>query len=122
MERKTYMIEIASLSEQEIDSLVAEKVLGWIKPPATSVLKPMWVEPHLGTVHPELPKFSTNIADAWRVMEVMKDSWTDLSLSRDGGHWNLCWGFDGYGWPDVSATTAPLAICLGALKSIEIVI
>lgn len=106
----------------KIDELIAEKVLGWIKPPATSVLKPMWVAPPMGTVFPELPKFSTNIKDAWLIV----DKW-----AKEGRYFSIHKWIDGQYVvtleTDVvkdnfelqkSAETAPMAICLAALKSL----
>jgi hypothetical protein len=103
------------MDSREIDQLVAEKVMGWIKPPATSVLKPMWVAPPKGTVYPELPKFSTNIQDAWAVVEKLKEE----KLFR------LTQSLEGKWWADFNDEreyheSAPMAICLAALKAVEI--
>lgn len=104
----------------ELDTIVAEKVMGWIKPPATSILKPMWVEPPLGIVHPELPKFSEKIEDAWLVVD--KYSYA-LQLTQSHGYWKctMVYKFNERGvgqYISAEASKAPLAICLAALRAI----
>lgn len=126
-----------------LDALVAERVMGWVCPPATSVLPVrMWVGPS-GRVHPELPRFSTNIAAAWLVVERIGErvddeqsldfSWLTLVHTGDGyaasfdvsphevaldtisgNWWDNLQLLEYAGW----AKTAPLAICRAALKAV----
>lgn len=108
------------MTNQEINEAVAEKVLGWIKPPATSVLKPMWVAPPMGTVYPELPNFCTDIADAWVIAEKYGYA---FQLTQSLGEWTCTFVYKinerGVGqYISANADTAPMAICLTALKAV----
>ncbi|MCC2453300.1 BC1872 family protein [Bacillus cereus] len=110
------------MNDKPIDELVAEKVMGWIKPPETSILKAMWVETPVGAVHPQLPKFSTNIKDAWLVIDALYEKenirmfvsnnfhplW-EARCKKDNGDW-IGHGVDNY--------SAPMAICIAALKAV----
>jgi hypothetical protein len=106
----------------ELDALVAKKVMGWMKPPATSILKPMWVEPPRGTVHPSLPRFSTNISDAWEVLERIKSNGFNFFLGNgDTDEFNCI--FVHPAAPKMyrcQAKTAPLAICMAALMVVGV--
>lgn len=117
------------MNDKPIDELVAEKVMGWIKPPETSILKSMWVETPIGAVHPQLPKFSTNIEAAWLVVGALqeKNNWNfELKRRKDG----KCFATfiqlhsihdntqkEPNEWWD-KANTAPMAICIAALKAV----
>jgi hypothetical protein len=110
------------MSNRVIDKLVAEKVLRWIKPPATSILKPMWVEP-VGIVHEQLPRFSTNIQDAWRIVDIFGYA---FQLTESSGEWKCTFvykindrGVGQYISSDREGT-APLAICMAALKAVGV--
>ncbi|WP_144641305.1 BC1872 family protein [Bacillus cereus] len=110
------------MNDKPIDELVAEKVMGWIKPPETSILKAMWVETPVGTVHRELPKFSTNIQDAWLVAEKF-DFYTIERVSGYGDGFykvNLSVALINGTYSEVEeqAKTAPMAICIAALKAV----
>ena len=118
------------MNDKPIDELVAEKVMGWIKPPETSILKSMWVETPVGAVRPQLPKFSTNIEDAWLVVEKLR------SLKEiNGEKVRLMPKLIGTSNPDlwtfsindylnseclseVQNKAAPMAICIAALKAV----
>lgn len=105
------------MNDKPIDELVAEKVMGWIKPPETSILKAMWVETPIGAVHPQLPKFSTNIEDAWLVVEKLG---YDVKITKNSV---LKPKYQVHVFvPDnvklVFAETAPMAICIAALKAV----
>ena len=63
------------------------------------------------------PAFSTNIKHAWSVMEKMQDAWLP-SIYHDGQLW-VCEFYDGKRKVIASALTAPEAICLAALASVE---
>jgi hypothetical protein len=102
---------------EKINELVAEHVLGWIKPPATSVLKPMWVAPPMGTVYPKLPDFCTDM----RSTEILiKKLYEKHSMQINA------YDIDSFGCEifinktsnsmEVEAESTPLAICLAALS------
>lgn len=105
------------MNDKPIDELVAEKVMGWIKPPETSILKAMWVETPVGTVHRELPRFSTNIEDAWLVVEKLG---YDVKVTKNSV---LTPKYQAHVFVPgdvkmVFAETAPMAICIAALKAV----
>lgn len=108
---------------RELDALVAEKVMGWeqrlsveddandrwvyqtgTKPPyAVARLMDMW--------HP-----STSIADAWLVVEKLGGNFC-LNTPLQTSGWQCVIG--GPHFADVTASTAPHAICLAALRAVE---
>ncbi|MBG9837923.1 MULTISPECIES: BC1872 family protein [Bacillus cereus group] len=105
------------MNDKPIDELVAEKVMGWIKPPETSILKSMWVETPIGAVHPQLPKFSTNVEDAWLVVEKLE---YDVKVTKNSV---LTPKYQAHVFVPgdvkmVFAETAPMAICIAALKAV----
>lgn len=104
---------------RKIDALVAEKVMGW-RPPSEDVAdlwerSKVWYSPETASAE-HLPDYSSDIADAWEVVEKLE--------SEDPGYFNLSVTTPP-GWyvtfvdPDscAYADTAPLAICLAALKA-----
>lgn len=113
-------------SEREIDALIHEHVFGkkavFYKGP-----KPCWdgwcdgdpdIEENCGQFYDQriknkLPRYSTNIADAWQVVEKMKSRLPTIDF--DGLEWNV--SMFGDGGPEASHESAPMAICLAALKS-----
>lgn len=110
------------MNDIPIDELVAKKVMGWIKPPETSILKSMWVETPIGAVHPQLPKFSTNIQDAWLVVEKFDFYTIERVTGYGDGFYKVNVSvaqIDGtYSDIEVQAPTAPMAICIAALKAV----
>lgn len=107
------------MSEQELppgralDALVAEKVMGmgsqWtVQQQSDGTFKPT------GEVWYQCPEFSTDIRDAWRIVEKMRNP--DFRLNRDGD-W-VCW-FGGLYTFGGEGKTAPLAICRAALKALR---
>jgi hypothetical protein len=97
---------------RELDALVVEKVMGW------DMAKPLGSEPPM-----ELPRYSGDIAAAWLVAEKMLGlGWGQVDLSRDwdSGKWTAGFGTWQEGGKRVERTgnTAPLAICLAALKAV----
>lgn len=106
---------------RELDALVAEKVMG-IKLPTALIYRPCDVPDPKVLDDIILPHFSTDIAAAWEVVEKMKSF--QLNLSNGNGYW-ACFFKDNtkngeWSCPTTityeSAETAPLAICLAALK------
>lgn len=107
---------------RELDALIAEKVFGlkieWEHYAAGS--RPMVIEEDVRG-NKMAPHYSTQIADAWLVVEKMKTNnycftlydaydpeWAALFSPRDA-ELNLA-----------EAATAPLAICLSALKAVGV--
>lgn len=95
---------------REIDALVAEHVMGL---PVTSEGKIRGY--HLGLGEGEPKRYSTNIADAWEVVEWMKMYEPNITWS-DSDHMWIC-HFDKYVDFVISNESAPMAICLAALKA-----
>ena len=105
---------------RELDALVAEHVMGWvwgIDDDGFQYLVPAdWDE----YMVPAVPHYSTRIQDAWQVVEKTK-LLDDFELTKDGpmyqfGHYGE-YGFDEWTLY-AEADTAPLAICLAALKAV----
>jgi hypothetical protein len=115
---------------RELDTLVAEKVMGWTK----------WRSPVVprGSAEPDCwltndrtsPTFkiahwspSTDIACAWQVVERMRDRGFALELHYEFGC-SIQWvaDFSNDGWSSTGeqlGDTAPLAICRAALAAVE---
>lgn len=126
-------MESAMIAGRELDALVAEKVMEWIfhpmqlmgMPPTMS--KEFWTYRDGESIHHvyDLPPYSTSIAAAWEVLEKLhgqKDYCQDTLLAcgvekTQYGYECLLTGVDGE-WHE-TADTAPLAICLAALKAVE---
>lgn len=109
--------------ERELDVLIAEKVMGWteIEPDDRDAF--IGIEPREGACFWAVPYYSTDIAAAWQVVDKLKhftlrrkgDSWTveyrDCQNPMDHMVVNDCCA-------SMTAETAPLAICLAALRSV----
>jgi hypothetical protein len=132
---------------REIDALVAEKVMGsrvaWIKPEHIDRGDGKGMEEGSFEPYPvmtsgdsliEAPKYSTDIAAAWEVVERMRgEGWSfrfgNNSCAKDQNVASFAQGWRGLGaniltgeyiYDDNSsmvAETAPLAICKAALKA-----
>lgn len=112
------------LNFDKLDKLVAEKVFGriwvtnryaasgWAVKKNGDYLKTLnsWK----GWVEPEIPEFSTDIAEAWRLVEELHKP-LQLSQVLDSEEWSACF----YGSFPAIGKTAPHAICLAALKTFE---
>lgn len=114
---------------RELDALVAEKVMGWSSQAdglywdagnhrtrlvLGSIIAKKRDEMGLENAHGFVFAPSTNIADAWEVVE-KADLWS-LYGSIGDGPYRACIQFeDREGL--MTADTAPLAICLAALKA-----
>jgi len=112
-----------------LDALVAEQVMGWRKPnrPYQSWDK----RPDLPGVmlcrQHELPRFSSDIAAAWQVVEKLRERFSveirvDHSVARvrvfAGDRYDLLPGAV-RDLAQVEARTAPIAICLAALQTVQ---
>ena len=102
---------------RELDALIAEKVMGWRKAGT------LWITPtgqQLVEYHHEWmpeatpPRYSTSIGAAWQVVEKLPPHSVDINNENPGG-W-ICSVHTQLGYWEARARTAPLAICLAALK------
>lgn len=98
---------------RELDALVAEKVMGW-----NCELRECHTRKVLHSEYGGPPHYSTDIADAWLVVEKI-DQQVTVTKCADG--WLVT--IDDYfchGGVEIMAGTAPLAICLAALKAVGV--
>lgn len=132
------------LAGRELDALIAEKVMGWKRIPVPPDANGHFAGEALMQTDPPpnfrwnplgkipfdtwVPHFSTDIAAAWQVVEkLVAEGYCPALLYDDEGHWGLF--FDGVSQAEAQpesyvvfttpawADTAPLAICLAALKA-----
>jgi len=106
---------------RELDALVAEKLTGWER-----IKKEPWPKPHWSWLRPDgsstrsLPTYSTRLLDAWKIVRYILclDESNTFALEYgfdDEPEW--CASFGAWGRASIeAANTAPLAICLAALK------
>jgi len=117
-------IKVTSL--RELDALVAEKVTEFVVWPEGHELIPA---SYSHTRTDLVPHYSTSIADAWQVVEEVsrqheiyvsgyKDRWeaTVVRLKIECTHCSS----HSHEYIDAEAETAPLAICLAALKAVGV--
>ncbi len=97
----------------EIDSLIAEKIFGWKLDDESALV---WLLPD-GSRRGALPHYSTDIADAWQVIEHMNDRGWSPTVFCEFQWWIANFFTDIAGSFEASAETAPLAICLAALRA-----
>ena len=120
---------------QELDVLIAEKVLGWIRHEQETewdhIISVHWTMPNSTTVL-DFPRFSQDIAAAWEVVEQITRPY-GVSLRLVGPEYADDWTFSSgwhatfiesrYTFTDVgegsTADTASLAICRAAYKFVE---
>ncbi len=119
---------------RELDELIALKVMGWSEVWFNEGehdyvgFPPDKIGSKVGTV---LPRFSTNIADAWQVAEKLKigvlpwfENNEDVYIAGYEGPGHIAW-YELILYGDTSnvtwaiAKTTPLAICRAALRSIK---
>jgi len=100
---------------RELDMLVAEKVMGWM----VKVREIVWSVDKHGFTRP-LPFFSSDIKDAWQVVESIKGRRIAIEKTLSGSFY-CCIGHsaDGHKPVDYQAKTAPEAICKAALLALE---
>ena len=118
---------------RELDALVAEKVLGWLQVRkqmiANAMGQPVMEDfvglPTASAASPQLiPRYSTMIQEAWKVADALRERSQFVAVLSGLGPqgvqpWICKINRDG-GFIEERADTAPLAICLGALKSVGI--
>ena len=112
---------------RELDALIAEKVMGKLLLYKLHEMETMARKTKAGAerVDRMVPRYSTQIADAWLVVEKLVEMgcYVDIGVDEHGGQVQL----DSFGGEDdrwvlgesTRAATAPLAICLAALKAVE---
>jgi len=101
---------------RELDALVAEKVMGW------TLSGRVWIDErgHLQTIEPtSFGSFepSSDIAAAWEVVEKMRARGLIVDLTLGAGAYCRIGGFRPFA--EERGATAPLAICLAALKAVQ---
>jgi hypothetical protein len=119
------------VKDNELDKLVAEKVMGWV---AEEIPAKQFLSAYVLYKRPEPPHVpdykwspSTNIQDAWLVVERLNNSLNTITKVNNNskiGYEVEMFKYDSEGdLDDVYKThqeTAPLAICITALKSVGI--
>ena len=107
-------------ASRELDALIAEKVMGKSLPYNLHEMEALARRTKAGAelVDRMVPHYSTQIADAWLVVEKMGGV---VGIDRypkyddpDEWYWDV-----GFKKGTAQADTAPLAICLAALKTVE---
>lgn len=105
---------------RELDALVAEKVMGWIPSTSPRAERPWQMAPSgsgPGSMS-HVPHYSTDIADAWLIVERFNTRAPDLfarfaeHLYEDDGTHRYCQLLD------VPAYEAAYRICLAALRAV----
>lgn len=116
---------------RELDALIAEEVMGFHKHHIHGYLHNAPSDEAWDATYPdaleydyhwpgEEPHYSTNIADAWEVVERFVREGVVFIVKGDGlrpGDFNPKWTVLVDNQPRTDADTAPLAICLAALKA-----
>lgn len=122
------------MAGREMDLLMAEK-LGWseiteaLYPGMLWALPPGYSRPASGSAenHVPLPKFSTNLSDAWQIWESLPEVWEGLSvswrldrLSSKEAEVAIGWpaGEDAWCWITWGRGAPAFAICQAALAAL----
>jgi hypothetical protein len=104
---------------RELDLLVAKHVMGYFKIKSLIPDEPNKVfYPELQMKDGELvPHYSTDIKDAWEIVEKLRKDWTmEIRQVRNGTLDVTFYNYDAK-HKSRNIDTAPLAICLAALKA-----
>lgn len=124
--RKNKHAGVRMKSSSELDALIAEHVMGLIlEKDLTIPPKPtgMYLISRTPVSIAEIPCYSTDIAAAWKVVEKITTENTGFMydcLWRDPNtkKWQFgSFGRDGEFFGEESSLSAPLAICMAALKA-----
>ena len=121
------------MTNREIDALIAKKVMGyepsefthWPCGKARSPNQLYWRKDGKLFMFDNLPHYSTDIAAAWQVVEKIKGKYRGVEIGYRLGGW-FCQIEDGTSDIDeryiaqAEADTAPLSICLAALKAVGV--
>jgi len=111
------------IKQRKIDRLVAENVMGWELTYYTTTDEPKLEGIKADGKMDEVPNYSTNIADAWQVVEKLIDKDYDFSIYNHNKEFNVEINIvedDKHLWFYGEADSAPLAICLAALKAVGV--
>lgn len=108
---------------RELDAEIAMRVMGWDSLKTTDLeglvgMSPEMLEPDAFSVYVKVPHYSTSIADAWEVVEKMREH-LDITISANQ---NTC-EVRSRDFPDQiiaceQGDTIPHAICLASLKAV----
>lgn len=121
----------------KLDTCIALYVMGWNRLTHKDLNRRVWIQNGNDTKWvDDIPKYSTDISAAWEVVERIKsirpvlndfglhiDHPQEFNICWDDGMWKCCWrpyNLDGVTSLETEAETAPHAICLAALKAMDI--
>lgn len=108
---------------RELDALVAEKVMGWSGVEWRGFEYAVGIHPVTGMVQ-GVYRYSTDITDAWQIVERLTRDGRAVfidSAGFDPEEWRVIVSVDDpEGQLPSEAATAPLAICLAALETVEV--
>lgn len=104
---------------RELDALVAEKVMGWEVTIANGW--EAYFETESGQFGPWVGLWqpSTNMSDAWEVVREMVRKGTYVEIAQGQELCTCCFNYDDYLTVE-RCESAPLAICLAALKAVGV--
>ncbi len=112
--------------EDDIDMLIATEIMGWtiLSHWEPGVVKHLLDENGCEVRPPEFKPYSTDIAAAYEVMEKLSENFADVSISvgckaLKGQRYVCKLTVNIYAEYIKVADTAPMAICLAALETIE---
>jgi hypothetical protein len=125
------------MDSRRLDAIVAEKVMGWTVERAQIPTYPRGGIPHVSvrTVYTvtrpdgsqwspvydlditDLPRYSTNIADAWKVVEKMRDDGWHPAVEWELNQWECTMWHVAYESGYARSDSAPEAICMAVLKA-----
>lgn len=107
---------------RELDATIAERVMGWTRVDPNRSADPIYsgFDHDFGLI--DLPKFSTDIGDAWQVVEnIARRGWKMDVQNRFWPTWGAHVHFPAPNYAHVfeTADSAPLAICKAALQAVQ---
>ncbi|GIM45943.1 hypothetical protein DNHGIG_14920 [Collibacillus ludicampi] len=108
----------SEMSNRERDALVALYVENWTEEEVELALS-AWESGVPSCGHRDLPEYTTNIADAWRVVESLKERGYNVAVDiREDGVWCYVWKRECVGnLYSAKESTAPEAIAKAALRA-----
>jgi hypothetical protein len=110
---------------QELDAMVAEKVMGWLGVVSEfmDVDRTRWFVPSgvpsYDAPREKVPAYSTDLTAAWQVMEFLNKRGHRVGIAWQPPHWCAFVFSVGYNSLNSQADTAPLAICRVALLALD---
>jgi hypothetical protein len=107
---------IESMTNREIDRLVAEKVMNMDMVEDTLPQLPKYYLPEYEkTIFRDVPLFSSDISAAFEVAEKLREKGIHLDIFTFADFYEVCLGTDVY----CANPSLPKAICIAALKSVK---